>query len=305
MSRNAKEFLQSSDTQVNWNGHEMRNCFRTAIALARADHGPNSAGVQQDAIVEVAHFKEAMNCTHEFLQQSRNSARPGMTHPPRPVDLRPMPSGSKLTYPVLDDSDSASSFEDGELPEPASVTLESDSTLCIPSLNRMEWEAFQAAGENRELFRKTKFHAIDFLEGEPRIVMQTDSKTRRRIELLAHKTASTSSDKPSAKNQQERRTIAAPDGEAQLPERIRVNSPAIAKVFSELREEQSSGSFLIFRPFLSLLYYEQDFQDWVIQQEKIIKGNLLANNYMFRGLILSPNYRQITDKHRVCTQRHE
>lgn len=271
LSRAAQDFLRSSTLEISWNGHDINHCFRLAVALARANAG---AGEENGATVEVAHFKEAMNSTHEFRREYMPVQPPRMGSGP---STRPGIRVMKTSGEFSEDSDSSwSSSEDDELPNPASLTLASDSSLCIPSLNHVEWETFQAAGKTRELFRNSNFHAIDVLEGEPQIVFSVDDKTRGRARFLARKTAHANSGKQSANIQQEQKKMTVPDSEVALPERIRINSPAIVKAFSEIHEEEFSGSFLMFKPFASLLYYEQDFRDWVAHREETIRGQPIA-----------------------------
>ncbi|KAI0149437.1 hypothetical protein BJ166DRAFT_63490 [Pestalotiopsis sp. NC0098] len=210
-----------------------------------------------------------MNSTHEFRREYMPVQPPRMAPGP---STRPGIRVTKTSVEYSEDSDSSwSSSEDDELPNPASLTLASDSSLCIPSLNHVEWETFQAAGKTRELFRNSNFHAIDVLEGEPQIVFSIDDNTRGRARFLARKTAHANSGKQSANIQQEQKKMIVPESEVALPERIRINSPAIVKAFSEIHEEEFSGSFLMFKPFASLLYYEQDFRDWVAHREETIR----------------------------------
>lgn len=256
----------------------MNHCYQAAIALAAANLRAKNDGAEDSLILEVGHFKEAMNAIHEFrehmgeLQLQKNIGFPPMGIPPEPYGLRRhVPNDDALS----EESDNPFSEREPKLREPVSLPLASDSSLCIPALNRLNWVAFQGAGSNRDLFRKTKFHAIDFLVGEPQIVLQPDKKTRHRRKILARRDAPVSSQILHAEGEDDQRQSAS------LPERIRINSPAVVTAFSEIHGEQFPGSFLIFKPFASLLYYEQDFRDWAARQEKIIKGTPLADYYLF------------------------
>ena len=144
-----------------------------------------------------------------------------------------------------------------------SLTLDEDSNLCIPELNKLEWNAFQAAGNKRELFRKTSFYAVDVLDGEPMIKLNTDNNARRRRNNVSGTTEDS-----------HHGTSSVEVNEVPLPERIRINSPSLIKAISQIVEEEFSGPFLIFRPFRSLIYYEQALRDWATQQERVIEGKL-------------------------------
>jgi hypothetical protein len=59
-------FLLSSRAHaVNWNGHEVKHCFNTAIALAAAEANQKAHNI---IIVQDYGFKEAMNMAHESLE---------------------------------------------------------------------------------------------------------------------------------------------------------------------------------------------------------------------------------------------
>lgn len=279
LSSSARMFLHSHETQVNWNGHEMNHCYQTAMALAVASLRAKGDGASDGVILEVDHFKEAMNSVYEFREHMDELKRNG-GYPPIPAE----PFRQHTRHVNDDDASSEESdtpFSEGahNLREPVSLPLASDSSLCIPDLNRLDWDAFQAAGSNRDLFRKAKFYAIDFLVGEPQITLQPDKNTRRTRKILARRYAPVSSQMPDSEDEDDQKQSAS------LPERIRINSPAVVAAFSEIHEEQFPGSFLIFKPFASLLYYEQDFRDWATRQEKSIKGTLFVDYYLCMLLI--------------------
>ncbi|KAI0451719.1 hypothetical protein F5B21DRAFT_516499 [Xylaria acuta] len=214
LHQTAINFLGSSEARVvDWNGHEITRCFKIAIALA-AKHTKHSQ--DSTVMVEDGHFKEAMNIVHAS-RRSRPQMPPMPSGPPlhmrRPATYsseedssnsdgdirRPRFVRSRVAYveDVKDEDETdvehtksarvplrqkKSSFEIPRRP----VNLSSDSDLCIPDLNRVEWDAFRAAG-GEELFRKTKFHAIDVLEGEPLIKLQVESQKRQRRHNSAQK----------------------------------------------------------------------------------------------------------------------
>ncbi|KAK7941416.1 uncharacterized protein PG986_013803 [Apiospora aurea] len=126
----------------------------------------------------------------------------------------------------------------GELPEakPLSpVTLDQDPNLCFPDLNCVGWDTFQKAGRT-----------IDF---------DAEDATRhpRRLQMPAIKCS----------------VVA---GEAPLPERIRINAASLIRLISEITKEELSGAFLMFRPFRTLVYYEQDLGDRAAEREKFLEG---------------------------------
>lgn len=140
----------------------------------------------------------------------------------------------------------------------------------------MEWDAFRATSKT-ELFRKTKLHAIDVLKGEPLIKLHVHHQKRRRHQTLSRKKAPSVSTTNTV-NQGKRALKASTSGQAPLPERIRINSPAIIKAFTDVSGEKLSGPFLLFRPFGSLLYYEQGFRDLITEQENKMQGTYLYND---------------------------
>ncbi|KAK8087784.1 hypothetical protein PG997_002745 [Apiospora hydei] len=146
-------------------------------------------------------------------------------------------------------------------------------SLCHPTLNCVHWDTFQAAGSRTELFRNTQFFAVDVLIGEPVIKLATDPKGRPKRKNLAQRSATLSTSIPRASTLQKMGSDGNPSAEASLPERIRINSPALIKAFSEIMEESFTGAFLVFRPFRSLLYYEQELRDWALQQEKALENS--------------------------------
>ncbi|KAI3325235.1 hypothetical protein HD806DRAFT_533827 [Xylariaceae sp. AK1471] len=306
LSPSATRFLRSSEAHVvNWNGHEVKHYFKTALALATAEGNQNAHEV---IIVEDYHFKEAMNMAYEARQYMNSTIGGYQEDHARSMRWRDdsfVPSGTPLRFTETTPGDTLSIYDSSEGDEPGiggyigvrpsshvpqkttrarsgarsrsrgrarskgsqqPMTLDSDAGLCVPDLNCVDWDAFQSVGRT-ELFRKTKFHAIDVLEGEPLIKFHVDNKGRRKHKILAENNA--------ASHHKHARSILEP-GEAPLPDRIRINSPAIIKAFAEIHGESFSGPFLLFRPFRSLLYYEQEFREWVARQEKILQGSTLS-----------------------------
>ncbi|KAI0911072.1 hypothetical protein F4823DRAFT_623740 [Ustulina deusta] len=204
LHRSATRFLHSPEARaVDFNGHEINHCFKVAIALATAQAKRSEGNV---VIVKDSHFKEAMNVEHEFRQYMRSLSGYSIDKLTKRDKLRNDSFLQEREYPSLSDSDSSISAPEDEEAEDIpisipreqvkslletsqrSVTLNSDSDLCIPDLNRAGWDAFRAAGA-KELFRKTKFYAIDVLEGEPLIKLHIDNQKRRKRQNLTQKGA--------------------------------------------------------------------------------------------------------------------
>ncbi|KAI0536997.1 hypothetical protein GGR58DRAFT_473532 [Xylaria digitata] len=269
LHRNATKFLHSADAlTVALNGHEINRCFKIAMALATAE-----AETRGDSplIVEVDHFKEAMNIVYEPRQDMGNvrSQESEMRH------IIDIPSATVDTSrEVLSRRSSFEFTNEFKLPdegiEPSlnisqqPITVDSDSDLCIPDFKWVEWDAFRAAGE-KQLFRKTKYHAIDVLKGEPRIKLSIDNQKRRKRRNLTQKGISSGSATTKITSK-EKKPI-----EATLPDRIRINSPAIIRKFAEICGEAITEPFLLFRPFRCLLYYEQEFRDAMNEQADILQ----------------------------------
>ncbi|KAK6841173.1 hypothetical protein PG987_002033 [Apiospora arundinis] len=286
LSQGAKELLLSPETQIDWNGHEMKHCFKTAIALATSQANQESAAGSDTITVDDENFIEAMNIAHEFrlylrslygdeakyalMQLHRNDAFDGAAQ--RQVDYRTSAGVSDYNS----DSDGRRGpASEGSYSRPVSQKRPkrpSDPSLCVPELNCLEWESFREAGNNRELFRKTKFYAIDVLVGEPRIILKPDRKGRRRQKTKVQGGAFKSTSKPQGISEQELNRGPVEAGEEPLPERIRINSPALVKAFSEITEESITSPFLLFRPFRSLIYYEHELRSWATQQERICEA---------------------------------
>ncbi|KAI0105436.1 hypothetical protein GGR51DRAFT_560282 [Nemania sp. FL0031] len=283
LHRNAIKFIHSPDAQqVEWNGHEINYCFKLAVALARAQ-----AKQRRDdlVMVEDGHLKEAMNIVYNFRQYmtelfrgnadtvaerafERSSSFP---EEHRHIALRRSPGPPPSSTSFEESSDPVEYVADQTTPSSEAVrrpvTLSSDSDLCIPDLNWAKWDEFRAAGR-KDLFSKTKFHAIDVLEGEPLIVFQIDNQTRRKRQYLAPKHMFSGSAVANAASQDGDTPNIIETSKITLPERIRINSPAIIRAFAEIHGKSIPGPFLLFRPFRSLLYYEQEFQDVINQQER-------------------------------------
>ncbi|RYC62001.1 hypothetical protein CHU98_g4215 [Xylaria longipes] len=145
-------------------------------------------------IVSDGHFKDAMNIVHKSHQyphdigwRSRasrllrvsndygsyeDSSDDDVAYEPPPMPRR---SGIEYYERSVEESPIRPSFEISQGP----TNLNNDSDLYIPTLNRVEWDAFRPVGE-KELFRKTKFHAIDVLEGAPLIKLHVKNRKRRK-----------------------------------------------------------------------------------------------------------------------------
>ncbi|KAK7968885.1 hypothetical protein PG988_007958 [Apiospora saccharicola] len=138
-----------------------------------------------------------------------------------------------------------------------------DGNLCIPSLNFVGWDAFRAAGDTKELFRQKEYYAIDVLVGEPMIEMETYGNGQRRRNKAFYATENSTDT-----TRYEDMTRYEDAGEAPLPERIRINSIFLTRIISYLTKVEPSSEFLMFRPFRSLVYYEQEFRDHLAKWEK-------------------------------------
>lgn len=265
LSDSASNLLNNSEVhELKWNGHAINRCFKTAVALAEFDATRSLTYDNGDEIVvDDEHFKDAINMTNKsntYQMNSNNSSpRPhadnSLGHPPAPSRSLRAPKGSKPSR-IMD------ALEENPWP----ITSDTDINLCIPQLNCVEWEEFKTAA-NSELFRKTSFYAIDVLVKEPRIVFQARKNDRRRRQPLNRNKADQS---PSEHKKSEAGSdgIVLLPGQAPLPERIRINSSSILKVFQDINGDLDPNSAtLLFRPFRSLVYYEHEFREWVTRQE--------------------------------------
>lgn len=339
----ATTFLQTDQLRnVEWNGHEIVSCFQTATSLAmlEAKESP-SYTKEREVIIDVDHFKEALNRTYAFREYMRSvegmdparaakdrrlrndwfgrygdlslasrykpfgpSANPMPVPPPgrmpplppgwvpRPPSARmPRPLPGRMPVPprarMLASAAGQDAMQAGQISEtvydqpamtvglPPQLTLDVEMDLCSPDLNRVEWQGFKdaAPAASGELFRKTKFHAIDVLVGEPCIIFKLGSTQNKRRKSMPRNGA-TQNRMQSDNRLTEHAVSPRPAGEAPLPERIRINSLAIGKAFQSIHDEgrfNFQSPFLVFRPFRSLLHYEQEFRDWIARQEAIVK----------------------------------
>ncbi|KAJ8127276.1 hypothetical protein O1611_g6359 [Lasiodiplodia mahajangana] len=255
--RNATKFLASPGVrQVNWNGHEIHRCFKTAMALARAQAKHTNDNL---IVIDDDHLKEAMN----VAPFSSNHIPRRLVSSTSSEDGKSKIDETDITFPLFGLEDrNKPALETPRRP----VTLNSDSDLCIPDMQWTEWDAFRAAGR-KEPFSKTKFHAIDVLKGEPLITFQIGNTKRRKHQYLSPKPMPSSSAIINAANQDKYTPKKIETSTGTLPERIRINSPAIIRTFAEIHGNSIPGPFLLFRPFRSLLYYEQEFHDAISQQD--------------------------------------
>ncbi|KAI0505425.1 hypothetical protein F5B22DRAFT_523955 [Xylaria bambusicola] len=295
LHENASTFLHSSEMKrVDWNGHSIVHCFKIAIALAMKENRAQESGA---IIVEDSHFKEAMNIEYESnggprrysLAAQAPQIRFGPSVPPQvsynSPDIEADPNGQAHAISAISPTVHING-EHTDAPYETMhwlATLSSDSDFCIPDLNRASWDSFQAAGRV-SLFRKTDFHAIDILEGEPLIKIPPRGPRERRRQALAEKNLSLDSPTATFSDQNGQSPVGGKLGNAILPERIRINSPAIIKAFSEISGINFTGPFLLFRPFRSLFYHEQEFRDTVISGKKFLQGDTTAFQHLFLQL---------------------
>ncbi|KAI0404020.1 hypothetical protein F4802DRAFT_569427 [Xylaria palmicola] len=310
LHRSAIKFLHSSEARaVEWNGYEINHCFKIAIALATAQSKRDKEkeilveDVHFKAAMNSAHESrqyaatrlgdrsrlaksKRKNVAYDTTESSEsesddtesNSSMPE-PHLGRTVTIQraavrdppsPRPYASRRPAEEVDMLGALGSAFSSALvtmkglpskPTQGPVTLNSDSDLCIPTPNRVGWDDFRKVG-GKELFRKTKFHALDVLEGEPLIRFHVDNQKRRKRQTFSGKVAA-------GQDKYAPHTLGSSKGT--LPERIRVNSPAIIKAFAEIHGEALSGPFLLFRPFRSLVYYESEFREMITLQENKLK----------------------------------
>ncbi|KAI1174617.1 hypothetical protein F4777DRAFT_376723 [Nemania sp. FL0916] len=281
-----KFFSSLEEMPVGWNGHTIIRCFKIAMALA----GDGKRSKESVIVVTDDHFKEAMNIMYRSRQSTGdiiNSRFPGSyaagiddPPPPPPPPRIPVPRyipPRRRSPPIFEQVHKAR----GPLRAPTPEAKEqrpnytrADDLLCIPSLNRVEWDAFKSIGE-RELFRKTKFCAIDVLKGEPIIKLHDNSNRRRHRQGFAQHTILSESLISHNATRDIRTSKRREPGEAVLPERIRINSPTLLRVFEDILREKYQGSLILFRPFWSLNYFEQELRERTSQLESILRGNLL------------------------------
>ncbi|KAK7985705.1 hypothetical protein PG988_003327 [Apiospora saccharicola] len=260
LNDSANNLLNHSDVhELKWNGHTTLQCFNAAIALAESDSKKHPESREDEVIiVDAEHFKDAINTTEtkwtvptaDYSSDDDTNRRNKQRK--RKRKERPAREKSKL-WPLSSDADIG---------------------LCIPQLHRAEWDSFKAAASD-DFFRKTKFYAIDVLLKEPIIKFQAGQKSSRRRKALTGSITEHGGLEHEPKAREELPTTNR--GQAPLPERIRINSTTILKVFQEINEEgdiEAKGSTLFFRPFRSLVYYEPEFRGWVSRQEAKLQGLL-------------------------------
>lgn len=306
----ATRFMQPDQLQsVELNGHEIGSCCQTVISLAMLDAKESPSYTKDtEVVIDVDHFKEALNRTHAFREYIRSvegmdPARvakerrlrndwfgrredPNLVSRYTPFGQAPTAVPPQATMPLP--TSGQYSMQPGQFSatvsnQPAMTvglhpppTSDSEMGLCSPDLNRVEWQGFKdaAPAASGELFRKSKFHAIDVLVGEPSIIFKVGSTHNKKRKAILRDGATQNrmqSDNRLAGDAASSR----PAGEAPLPERIRINSLAIGKAFQSIHDEgrfNFQRPFLMFRPFRSLLHYEQELRDWVARQEAIVKG---------------------------------
>ncbi|KAH8196619.1 hypothetical protein TruAng_009213 [Truncatella angustata] len=274
----AQAFLDSQDLHsIECNGHEIVRCFQSAVALAtfraKSSKVNPKRAAESEIIIEAEHFKDVMNMAYSS-KQNKATTTTGTTRMSRSQErfqAKVKSSGDAQDSADQEEEDSQDEQTSTQLPTlsatapSAPIVLNSDVNLCIPDLNFVEWENFQILGRG-ELFRTTKFYAIDVLVDEPIVLLDAQTQQQKR-HRNAVRTSSNIDTLHPIKTQQ--RII--PASQNPLPERIRVNSPAIRKAFREIHDEEGPGHakpFLIFRPFRSLLYYEEDFKELAAKKYK-------------------------------------
>lgn len=295
LSDSARKFLDNDEIHnIDWTGHEIVRCFQTAIALAefkapkKLDHNN-----EQETVIEVEYLKEALNKAYSFRAYMTSVVGYDMSQYARNLKMRndlfslrenpdvpsaqEVPSGSQILHYFPGNRGKHSTIRTPKSalkPNKPPITLDSETDICIPDLNCVVWDKFKSAGSGG-LFRDTKFHAIDVLVGEPVIKFDVGNKGLQSRKAKARRGV-LQNNLESIKSQERHVKTSLPPGETPLPERIRINSLAIRKIFEDIHSDEQCedfvGPFLIFRPFRSLIYYEQEFREWAGRQETMIQG---------------------------------
>ncbi|KAF3016551.1 hypothetical protein E8E14_012407 [Neopestalotiopsis sp. 37M] len=300
--RTVSSFLSSADMpKVNWNGHDITKCLETAILLAQlAANSSHSSDKHNSVLVKVEHIKKAMNTAYGSrlaMDSALRSLLPADRNIPRPPVKGNDPGQDDTSeddlvtferfheYDELSDDESPPmSPKDGK-PQ-SSITLLAGARsrkrwLCVAELNKVEWSTFKTLGTT-ELFRSKRFHAIDVLVGEPQIWRELPSLVGRKRRIAVRSVAP----QPAIATASRHQNTADSAMSAVLPERIRVNSPAIIKAFSELQIDDTSnsrGSFLLFRPYKVLSYHEKDLREWTKTLEEKMNSGLIVHQHYFQG----------------------
>ncbi|KAJ8116952.1 hypothetical protein ONZ43_g4320 [Nemania bipapillata] len=137
----------------------------------------------------------------------------------------------------------------------------------IPKLNRIGWSDFWSIAHPTD---KVDRFAIDVLVGPVQVAID-DLGFRRQRKL---KTTATTTDDATNHRKPTGKTLV--QGQAQLPERIRINSQAITKVLTKihggelptvLNREISPGPFVMMQPFRTLTLYRHEIKEWKIRLE--------------------------------------
>ncbi|KAF7526245.1 hypothetical protein G7054_g10817 [Neopestalotiopsis clavispora] len=294
--RIASSFLSSTDMpKVNWNGHDIENCLQMAVALAystakRKIHKKDSHNI----VVEIEHLKQAMNMA--FSSRSAIDSMIAQSQYPQYPQYRPqlvekgvsrkldeleeddssdehvLDFGRFHEYDELSDDETTSSLPLDDKTWPSVDSSDAQRRkLCIPELNLIEWSTFKTLGTT-ELFRSKRFYAVDVLVGEPQIWREAPSLLGRKRRVPISSIAT----QPSAPTTDRQQNTAGSPINSALPERIRINSPAIIEAFQELHFDDSSnlrGAFLMFRPYKVLSYHENALRDWTDKLEENYKAS--------------------------------
>ncbi|KAF5000735.1 hypothetical protein FDECE_11147 [Fusarium decemcellulare] len=124
-----------------------------------------------------------------------------------------------------------------------------------PELNRVEWTIFKSI-----LLRETKgSFAIDVLKGDPVVSFERPTNAWYLRPRGVHRRPVRSSEEK-AKPRKPASTKQPPGpGQSPLPERIRINSKHLLKVFETIHGESmpSDSSVIMIRPYKALAYYEE------------------------------------------------
>ncbi|RBA09064.1 hypothetical protein FPRO05_07344 [Fusarium proliferatum] len=146
---------------------------------------------------------------------------------------------------------------------------ESNENLAIVvNLNPLEWREFRAS-------RKTlagSSSLIDILVGEPQVLDQFFDHYRTKEKATFHRSKVVEAHQ--THKGENLGHIVASDGQAHLPERIRIHSKELIKTLqiihgSDLSSEDIlTGSLVMLRPYRMLTYYESEIRQWHSRLEK-------------------------------------
>lgn len=138
----------------------------------------------------------------------------------------------------------------------------------VVNINPLEWREFRAS-------RKTlagSSSLIDILVGEPQVLDQFFNHYRTKEKATSHRSKAVEAHQ-TQKGESLAHTLAS-DGQAPLPERIRIHSKELIKTLRIIHGSDISsgdiptGSLVMLRPYRMLTYYESEIRQWHSRLEK-------------------------------------